>query len=347
MSPQTKTLSLVVPSYNSAEYLHRCLDTLIPPDGADDVDVIVVDDGSTDDTAEIARRYAAQHPELVTVISQPNGGHGEAINTGLRHATGHFFKVVDSDDWVDSDAYAELLHQLRRAAAEDGGVDLVVSNYVYEKSGRRRRTSIRYANVMPAGQDLDWEQVGRFRPSQYLLMHALTYRTELLRAVQLRLPRHMFYVDNLFAYTPLPHVRRLRYVDVDFYRYFIGRDDQSVNETVMISRLDQQLQVNRLMIRHLAETRRQGPLPEALDRYMVHYLGIITVVSSTMALRGGSAAMIRQKEDLWNDLRRVEPQLHARLRRSLPGLLVNLPGAWGRRISLSAYRTARWAYGFN
>lgn len=342
-----KTLSLVVPSYNSAEYLPRCLDTLIPAGGADDVEVIVVDDGSTDETAAVAEGYAASHPGLVRVVRQSNGGHGEAINTGLNHATGHFFKVVDSDDWVHGEAYTEMLHQLRTIITEDRDVDLVVSNYVYEKVGRTRRTAIRYANVMPVGRDFGWEETRGFRPSQYLLMHALTYRTELLREVQLRLPRHMFYVDNLFAYIPLPRVRRLRYVDADFYRYFIGRADQSVNEKVMISRLDQQLRVNRLMIRHLAEARRTEPLPPALDRYMVHYLGIITAVSSTMALRGGSAEMLQSKEDLWEDLRRVEPQLHRRLRRSVVGLLVNLPGALGRRVSLSAYRTARWAYGFN
>ncbi|NDK32604.1 glycosyltransferase family 2 protein [Nesterenkonia haasae] len=342
-----KTLSLIVPSYNSADYLHRCLDTLIPPDQDHDVEVIVVDDGSTDSTAAIAQRFVDRRPDRFRLISQPNGGHGEAINTGLSHATGQFFKVVDSDDWVEERAYARLLSELRKITTQDRDVDMVVSNYVYEKAGRRRRASIRYGNVIPPGKDIGWDQVGRFRPSQYLLMHALTYRTELLRRVQLRLPQHMFYVDNLFAYIPLAHVRKLRYVDVDFYRYFIGRPDQSVNEKVMISRLDQQLRINRLMIQHLGETRRAQLLPKPLDRYMVHYLGIITAVSSTMALRGGSREMLQMKQHLWSDLRRVEPTLYLRLRRSIVGRLVNLPGHFGRSVSLVAYKTARWAYGFN
>ncbi|GAA4920661.1 glycosyltransferase family 2 protein [Nesterenkonia rhizosphaerae] len=342
-----KTLSLIVPSYNSAEYLPRCLDTLLPADGIDDVEVIVVNDGSTDSTREVAEAYAEAHPDVVRVVSQPNGGHGSAINTGLDHALGHYVRVVDSDDWLNAEAFTTLRQELRRIIEQNRGIDLVLSNYVYENEAASRTKTIRYTRVLPVGEDIGWDDVGSFGPAQYLLMHALTYRTQLLREVQLRLPEHTFYVDNLFAYIPLPQVRSMHYLDVDLYRYYIGRPDQSVNEKVMISRLDQQLLVNRMMVRHLAQVRASQTLHPALNRYMAHYLGIITVVTSTMALRGGSKEMLRLKADLWDELRRVEPQLYRRLRLSLLGMLVNLPGQLGRRFSLGAYRTARWAYGFN
>lgn len=241
-----KTLTLVVPSFNSADYLHRCLDSL--PLEEPDVEVIVVDDGSTDRTAEVAERYARDYPRTLTVVSKPNGGHGSAINTGLARATGEYFRVVDSDDWLDASATAALLRELRQQTSSTYPVDLMVTNYVYEKEAKRRKHVVRYAKSLPVGQTISWQQIGRFSASAGLLMHSLTYRTEVLRLSGLELPEHTFYVDNLYAFIPLPYVQSLKYLDVDLYRYYIGREDQSVQEATMIRRLDQQLRVNRIMI---------------------------------------------------------------------------------------------------
>lgn len=97
-----KLLSIAVPCYNSEDYMRHCIETLLP--GGEDVEIIIVDDGSTKDrTAEIADEYAAKYPGIVKAVHQENGGHGEAVNTGLRNATGLYFKVVDSDDWLDTE----------------------------------------------------------------------------------------------------------------------------------------------------------------------------------------------------------------------------------------------------
>ena len=107
-----KLLSFAIPCYNSAEYMEHCINTVIA--GGDEVEVIIVDDGSTkDNTYEIAKRYEQEYPEIVKAVHQENGGHGDAVNTGLKHATGKFFKVVDSDDWVDSKSYKRMLATLR------------------------------------------------------------------------------------------------------------------------------------------------------------------------------------------------------------------------------------------
>ncbi|WP_258934675.1 hypothetical protein [Nesterenkonia pannonica] len=121
----------------------------------------------------------------------------------------------------------------------------------------------------------------------------------------------------------------MRYVDADLYRYLIGRSDQSVNEAVMISRLDQQLRVNRLMLHHLTQVRGVQDIPPRLERYLSHYLGIITAVTSTMALRAGTSDRLTQRAGLWSEMRRADPALHRRLRRSTVGVLATLPGAWG------------------
>ena len=221
---------------------------------------------------------------------------------------------------------------------------MVVTNFVYEKEGRERRHTMRYRSSLPQGRTFSWDEVGRFRADQGMLMHSLTYRTAVLRKSGMRLPEHTFYVDNLYAFLPLPYVRRMRYLDVDLYRYHIGRTDQSVQESVMLRRLDQQLRVNRIMIDALPSA---GSTPEALQRYQVHYLGLVCGVSSIMLIRAGQPEHLRQKRELWRDLRSAHATAHRRLRRSSIGRMVNLPGRAGRGVSILAYRMARQVVGFN
>jgi glycosyltransferase involved in cell wall biosynthesis len=337
------TLSVIVPSYNAAGWVERCVDSLLAV-GAGDIEVLIVDDGSTDETGAIADRYEAAHPGIVRAIHKPNGGHGSTINTGLAVARGAYFKVVDSDDWVDPEAFAALLETLRGFAATVSAVDLVVSNFVYEKVDSSRKRAVRYRKVLPVGRVFGWEDVGRFRASQYLMMHSLVYRTEVLRESGLKLPEHTFYVDNLYVYEPLLSVRTMYYLDVDLYRYFIGRPDQSVNEHVMIRRIDQQLKVNRMMMDVAVSP---YTTPDALYRYLLHHLRIVCVISSTMLLRSGRDEDFARKVALWRELRYDDPEVYRRLRRSALGHLVNLPGRPGRSVSMAAYRGARWALNFN
>ena len=127
---------------------------------------------------------------------------------------------------------------------------MVIANYVYEKVGAKRKKVIHYENVFPVEQMFTWDDIniGDFKVDQYILMHTVVYRTQLLKDCGLELPKHTFYVDNIFVFEPLPYVKNMYYVNTNFYRYFIGREDQSVNESVMISRIDQQLSVNKRMI---------------------------------------------------------------------------------------------------
>ncbi|WP_062135762.1 glycosyltransferase family 2 protein [Demequina aestuarii] len=337
------TLSVVVPAYNAAEWMERCVDSLLVL-GARDLEVLIVDDGSTDATGAIADLYQAAHPDVVRAIHKPNGGHGSAINVGLDEARGAYMKVVDSDDWVDVEAFGALLDTLREFIAGGQSVDLVVSNFVYEKVGRRRKRAVRYRNVLPQGRVFSWDQVGRFRTSQFLMMHSLVYRTAVLRECGLRLPEHTFYVDNLYVYEPLPHVRTLFYLDVDLYRYFIGRPDQSVNEQVMITRIDQQLKVNRMMMDVEVSPYEVTP---SLYRYMLHHLQIVCVISSTMLLRSGRDEDFARKVELWRAIRYDDPAVYRRLRRTTLGHLVNLPGRPGRKASVAVYRGAAWALQLN
>ena len=274
-----KYLSFAIPCYNSEAYMEKAIQSILP--GGEDVEIIVVNDGSSDKTSEIAKKYEAMYPGIVKAVDKENGGHGDAVNTGLAHATGAYFKVVDSDDWVDEESLLKLLAAIKGFVDGESKVDMIISNYVYEKVGMTHKKVIHYRNVLPQNQIFRWDDIGSFHLDQYILMHSVIYRTEMLRLCQLRLPKHTFYVDNIYVYYPLPHVRTLYYMDVDFYRYFIGREDQSVNEKVMISRIDQQIYVTKSMI-SMYELRMVES--KKLRKYMINYLAIMMTVRRLMRI---------------------------------------------------------------
>ena len=160
-----KLLSFAIPCYNSAAYMEKCVDSLLR--GGEDVEIIIVDDGSTDDTAWIADRYAESYPSIVNVVHKENGGHGSAVNAGIERAQGLYFKVVDSDDWVKEDAYMQILETLKNLTGGEKVLDMLISNFVYEKTGQNRHKVMRYKHALPAGELFSWEDVKHFHKGQY------------------------------------------------------------------------------------------------------------------------------------------------------------------------------------
>lgn len=307
------------------------------------MEILIVDDGSKDDTAAIADEYAEKYPTIVKAIHQENGGHGEAVNAGIRNATGLYFKVVDSDDWVDWNAYQTILAKLREIAGGSVALDMLLANYVYEKEGAKHKRVMRQTGF-PKDQIFTWSDVRHFYKGHYILMHSVIYRTKLLRECGLELPKHTFYVDNIYVYKPLPSVKHMYYMDVDFYRYFIGRDDQSVNEKVMIGRIDQQIKVNKIMIDEFDLWKIPNP---KLRHYMFNYLEIITVISTIMLIRSGTEENLEKKRELWKYIKDHDIRLFHHLRNGIMGNAMNLPGRGGRKISVAAYKLSQKIVGFN
>lgn len=337
-----KYISFAIPCYNSQDYMAHAIESILP--GGEDIEIIIVNDGSKDRTSEIAHEYMEKYPTIIKVVDKENGGHGDAVNSGLTHATGKYFKVVDSDDWVDEEALLKVLDTIKGFVKDESEVDMVIANYVYEKVGMTHKKVIRYDNVLPENQIFKWEDIGHFRLDQYILMHSVIYRTEMLKLCQLELPKHTFYVDNIYVYYPLPHVRTLYYMNVDLYRYFIGREDQSVNEKVMISRIDQQLFVTKKMI-SMYELRLIGS--KKLRKYMVNYLAIMMTVSSILCIRSKKKENFEKKKELWAYLKKKDYRTYMKIRYGILGQTMNLPGRSGRRVSSLAYTVARRLIGFN
>ena len=161
-----KLLSIAIPCYNSQDYMERCIDSLLP--GGEDVEILVVDDGSKDMTPEIADAYEKRYPNIVKAIHQENGGHGEAVNAGIENASGLFFKVVDSDDWVDAQAYEKILDTLREIVGSGQSLDMLISNFVYEKEGAKHKKVMKYTSALAQDKIFTWSDVRWMHKGQYL-----------------------------------------------------------------------------------------------------------------------------------------------------------------------------------
>ena len=277
-----KLLTVAIPSYNSQDYVSRAIESLLP--GKEQVEIIIVDDGSTDDTSKIAEEYIEKYPDSVRLIKKENGGHGDAVMAGLSAATGLYFRVLDSDDWLDKDSLIKYLAVLEEMRDPEKAADLVITNYVYEKVNEGKSHPIHYRKTLPTGRLFGWDEVGKWATGSYILMHSATYRTELARNCGMKLPKHTFYVDHLFVCYPMMKVEKMYYLDVNLYRYFIGREDQSVNEKVMLSRMDQQLRVNRLML----ELDTDNIKDKAQREYLYYYTEIVTLATVSFLLRLGT-----------------------------------------------------------
>lgn len=322
--------------------MDRAIESALTGNG--DVDIIIVNDGSSDDTSVIADEYKKKYPHLVQVVHKENGGHGDAINSGLKHAKGMFFKVLDSDDWFDEDSLRRVLDVLKDMLSRSVPLDMLITNYVYEKVSLQKSKSIHYRGAMPAETIFTWDELGYMKGSQNILMHSVIYRTELLRECGLELPKHTFYVDNIFVYKPLPYIKSIYYLDVDLYRYFIGREDQSVNEKVMIARVDQQIRVTKIMIDSFDPMELQS---RKLRKYMIKYLVMMITICTVLLLKENTKESLEKKEELWNYVKLKNRNLYDEINKYFLGLTIQIKGLLGRKFILFGYSLSRKIFGFN
>lgn len=340
-----KLLTFVVPSYNSESYLHNCIDSLLP--AKEHCEIIIIDDGSTDRTGEIADAYAAKEPDCIRVIHQPNGGHGSGINIGLKAAQGLYFKVMDSDDRADLAALKRVVETLLSLEAQ-GGVDLLVCNYVYEHEDNGDRQVIRFGNALPEGRILSWADTHHFHITQQLSLHSCVYRTEVLRRSGVILPEHVFYEDNLFVYVPLAYVKRLYYLNADLYRYTIGRQGQSVaKESLMRHSGDQRLISLAVFASHDdAAIKKENP---KLGRYLHHSMSFLMMLAVLFTRIQNTREADAQVKEFWKEVVRADPKRGKRMKYfSRSGVfLLSLPGVPGRLFCRLMYAISHRIVRFN
>lgn len=227
-----KILSICVPSYNMEEYLKRCMDTFLVPEVIDQLEIIIVNDGSTDGTLAIANEYKEKYPQSIVVIDKPNGHYGSCVNASLKVATGKYFRIVDADDWVDSDALVEFVNKLAQI-----DVDCVCANYTIHNL-KDDTVTVKDVNL-PSNVILELNS--RKIPEECLHMHNLTYSTDLLKRINYTQTEGICYTDTEYVYLPLSCSRDMVYFNLSLYQYFIGRDDQSMAPEVFQKNFKQQI----------------------------------------------------------------------------------------------------------
>ena len=328
-----KLLTVTVPCYNSQDYMRNCIESLLP--GGDRVEIIIINDGSKDATGAIADEYAAQYPDIVKVVHQENGGHGEGINQGLRHATGTYFKVVDSDDKVSAD-FPRFLDTLEECERK-GGVDLMVTNYYYVHSDGIGDRSINYSSVLPENKIFIWDETRRFLPHQMLTIHSCTFRTECMRACGGELPRKTFYEDNLMVCRTLPHVKKLYYLNVDLYRYWIGRAGQSVQKDVMMKRYTHQILCTELCFKsfHFDDIKNK-----MLRKYLEHELFLMFGISILYTRMNKSPETDEAIRQMWANCRAHDPKWADHFRKRSVLTFLHFPGAMGHTFNDLIFKVA-------
>lgn len=288
-----RVLTVVIPAYNSEAYLERAVESLLP--FKEQLEIIIVDDGSVDMTAQIADRYASLYADAVIVVHKENGGHGSAINCGLSRATCPYFKVLDSDDYFDRAALASLLALLDKASlAAYEKVDLIFTDYTIElllqqfqdKTAtfsneelypkERDKKFLYLPNtlkaVLPQNCIFTWDKARCWSFRHLLIMHSLCYSTEFLRSINLHLPEGVYYEDNYFSLIPLQYVRKMYYLPVCLYVYYIGRPDQSVSLQKIVKNYRHQAKVTCALLNDLHYEMKWDSLPEPLRDLTIKHM---------------------------------------------------------------------------
>lgn len=218
-----KILTLIIPIYNTQEYLRKCLDSLIVKDSLLSlVEVLLIIDGSPDNSLEIAKEYEAKYPQTFVVINKENGGYGSVLKRGIQEAKGKYCKVLDSDDWYDNQEFEHFIEELKVVDYDVITTDFM-KEFVFEN-----RTELQTLTHLKNKQVYQLDEEINNLEDDVFVMHRLAYKTEVLRKAEINFPEKVFYTDTLFASIPLFYAKNLYYTNLKLYRYFIGREGQTV-----------------------------------------------------------------------------------------------------------------------
>lgn len=260
-----KLLTILIPTYNMSAYLGRCLSSLTACDAHwhDLLEVLVIDDGSTDDSLSLARRFEQQFPQTVRTIHKENGNYGSCINVGLTEAQGQYIKVIDADDSVDTCHFMRLLEQLQSTP-----VDVLFTDYLHvEPSGKVRlyvSLPIEPRRILSLYDLSDLAM-------RAVMMHAVTYRTSMLRDIAYRQTEGISYTDQEWVFLPLAQARSVYYLPLSVYQYLVGRSGQTVDVHVWERNFWMELQGMRVMLEQYRALRSQS-LPDDSRRYLCQRL---------------------------------------------------------------------------
>ena len=235
-----KVLTISIAAYNVQDFIEHTLDSLNIGKSSD-LEVIVVNDGSKDDTLKLAKSYEEKYPNIFKVIDKENGGYGSTINTGIELATGKYFKQLDGDDWYDTGSLKKVIEALKNIDE-----DIVYTPYIlyYEKDGSQK---VEHNEIEKHADNTSIEEL-IINANPYLPMHSLMFKTKILKDNNVKILEHCFYTDVEYAVYPFLYSKTLRVLDIPLYVYRIGREGQSVSVEGRIKHYQDHLRVDDKML---------------------------------------------------------------------------------------------------
>lgn len=217
----SKVLTITIPAYNVEKYMDEVLPTFLAGSILDKIEILIVNDGSKDKTSEIGKRYESEYPGVIRLIDKENGGHGSTINKGIELATGKYFKVVDGDDWVDTDAFVTYVNMLEKLNA-----DAVATPY-HRVNEVTKEKELNVFNGVAFGREYQLDDIINMMDLKYQ-MHGLTFKTEIMKKIP-KISEHCFYVDQEYIIYPLKDIETIYFLDAPMYQYRVGNVTQSVS----------------------------------------------------------------------------------------------------------------------
>jgi glycosyltransferase involved in cell wall biosynthesis len=306
-----KYISFVVPSYNSEKYLNKCIDSLLVC--KEHVEIIIVNDGSKDNTINIANEYKEKYPETIIVIDKENGGHGSGLNAGLEVASGIYYKCVDSDDWVDAESYIKLINTMILHEKNNQLPDMYFVNEVYERIDLNKSYEEKLENRIKPNEFITWKDVKLDGVADFLMMHEMIIKRDIILKSNTVLPHHTFYVDNIYAFKPLYHVKTMYYLNIPFYRYYVGRPNQSVTLNNMSKNYYMQIRVMKeLCLSYTLDELKS--LDKHHYKYMMHDLIVKSYLTFFFVYIKHDKQKIKEYKEYFKEFKSKNRKLYKKLR---------------------------------
>lgn len=322
-----KVLTIVVPSYNTEPYIDECLPSILSASNISEAEVLLINDGSTDGTLQLLRRYPDDYPDVVRVIDKQNGGHGSVLNRGVVEARGKYYKVYDGDDWADTAGLERLIDALKTC-----NDDVVVTNYRTYNIANQKSRDISYGRQTgscPIGKAL------ASLPGE-ITLHAVAFKTNLLRDNDIHFAEHCFYEDTEYIMYPMAFAHSVSFIDCCAYIYRIGSPTQSVNPKKAFH--------NREMLQRIVKNcigfyeKYESACEPEVREYIAHLVTSRVVTSYNVFFKVPASSGVREQLKEWDaEMRQLSEPFYRRANVFPINLL---------RLNIALfYRPVSWMYG--
>ncbi len=306
-----KILSVSIAAYNAAYCVSKCIDSFIKSKYIDDIELLVVDDGSTDNIKEVMAPYLENYANSIRLISKKNGGHGSTINTSIVNCTGKYYKIVDADDWVETDNLDKLIEYLKIS-----DVDLVLNPYYKVNPQNEKKLNV----ALSTNMDFHSKRMEDISKDVFLAMHSMTIKSDVVKKVGPIIDENCFYVDTEYVVFSIEYINTVSSFSYPIYDYLVGTSNQSMNKANLEKRRNQQLRVVERLIEFfnrtentVSEEKRYLLKKEVLCSICAHYIILLGIDAKKIVseMKEYDAWVKKQSLELYRDTIGYGEEIHS------------------------------------